>query len=248
VQEGVEACDDGNDNDDDGCSNSCAPASCGDGVVQDGEDCDDGDNSNTDDCLNACVYAGCGDGYVWSSEEECDDGNAVDGDGCESDCTDSPQQGKYTALGPQTNVPVASVTGWTTCFNQTYEKTTPTLATILAQCNKPNLMLACRKVGSSTYTLLAHAPRTSVIKDTGGSNTPTSANGSGWYYYGEYSWGFAKLGDPISLNTCDQALDNPGLRLCWHAQGGSIQGGYRCGASEYLNEDATWERLVLHAD
>ncbi len=55
---------------------STGPASsCGDGVLDDGEECDDGaDNSESGACTPLCTAAACGDGYVWSGQEECDDG------------------------------------------------------------------------------------------------------------------------------------------------------------------------------
>ncbi|MCB9570081.1 MAG: DUF4215 domain-containing protein [Myxococcales bacterium] len=87
VQEGVEACDDGNDDDLDACSNACALASCGDGVTQQDEECDDGNDVDTDACTNACLNAKCGDGHVQDGVEECDDGNAVDTDACTNACT-----------------------------------------------------------------------------------------------------------------------------------------------------------------
>jgi cysteine-rich repeat protein len=68
-------------------SGLCASASCGNGVVDTGEECDDGNTDNTDACLTSCQNATCGDSYVRAGVEECDDGNAVAGDGCESDCT-----------------------------------------------------------------------------------------------------------------------------------------------------------------
>jgi cysteine-rich repeat protein len=86
VNEGVEACDDGNDNDADACSNTCAAAGCGDGVLQAFEDCDDGNDLDTDACLNTCVNAKCGDGKVQAGVEECDDANADDADGCLATC------------------------------------------------------------------------------------------------------------------------------------------------------------------
>ena len=71
VVEGSEACDDGNLNDNDGCLNSCALASCGDGIVRVDVDsqtegfeaCDDGNALNTDGCLATCRLPGCGDGF-----------------------------------------------------------------------------------------------------------------------------------------------------------------------------------------
>ena len=73
---------DGNDNNEDACLNTCVVAGCGDGVVGPGEGCDDGNDDPTDDC-NACQPATCGDGVV-QGEEQCDDGNEIDGDGCSS--------------------------------------------------------------------------------------------------------------------------------------------------------------------
>ncbi|MCB9753846.1 MAG: DUF4215 domain-containing protein [Myxococcales bacterium] len=81
-----EACDDGNDIDDDACSNTCQLPECGDGVVQAGEDCDlgalNGDNSA---CTSTCANATCGDGLVQRGVEECDDGG--ESSECDSDCS-----------------------------------------------------------------------------------------------------------------------------------------------------------------
>lgn len=75
--------DDGNVSDNDACLQSCAIASCGDGVVQfNVEECDDGNADNTDACVQGCKFATCGDGYVEVGEEQCEDGNDVGGDGC----------------------------------------------------------------------------------------------------------------------------------------------------------------------
>ena len=80
-----EQCDDGNQNDNDGCVR-CRVAVCGDGVVRAGvEGCDDGNTVTTDACT-ICMSARCGDGYVWDGKEECDDGNIHPGDGCSADC------------------------------------------------------------------------------------------------------------------------------------------------------------------
>lgn len=86
VEEG-EACDDGNDEDDDDCPTSCQPARCGDGFVQAGvEPCDDGNDDETDDCTADCVSTSCGDGLVQEDLEQCDDGNGLDTDSCTSAC------------------------------------------------------------------------------------------------------------------------------------------------------------------
>ncbi|KAG7368109.1 cold-active serine alkaline protease [Nitzschia inconspicua] len=116
ILEDIEECDDGNQNNNDSCTNECKIAVCGDGIVGPGEQCDDGNNVNDDACRNDCTSALCGDGVVQSGEEcddgnnsnndsctnacknarcgdaflqpgeECDDGNGDNGDGCSSDC------------------------------------------------------------------------------------------------------------------------------------------------------------------
>ena len=87
VVNGKEACDDGNNRDNDACRNDCTAAACGDGVVAAGvEECDDQDFDDTDHCLTTCKLAKCGDGKVWLGLEACDDGNNVDTDACTSLC------------------------------------------------------------------------------------------------------------------------------------------------------------------
>uniref|UniRef100_A0A452UUE1 Collagen like tail subunit of asymmetric acetylcholinesterase n=1 Tax=Ursus maritimus TaxID=29073 RepID=A0A452UUE1_URSMA len=46
-------------------------SSCGDGVLQPGEECDDGNNNVDDDCIN-CHRAYCGDGHQHKGVEDCD--------------------------------------------------------------------------------------------------------------------------------------------------------------------------------
>ncbi|KAJ1102191.1 hypothetical protein NDU88_007245 [Pleurodeles waltl] len=46
-------------------------SSCGDGLVQNGEECDDGNRIMTDSCIK-CKRAYCGDGYRQEGVEECD--------------------------------------------------------------------------------------------------------------------------------------------------------------------------------
>jgi cysteine-rich repeat protein len=81
THEGVEECDDANDDEADGCSSACVPGVCGDGVLQAGEQCDDANEVTSDDCP-ACQLAFCGDGFVQAGIEICDDGNIENTDGC----------------------------------------------------------------------------------------------------------------------------------------------------------------------
>ena len=156
---------------------------------------------------------------------------------------------------PMTNVPEAAFTaqGWTECYSDLYNNFGTLLSTILSACNKSNLMLACRPVGSDTFTVAAFANRNDILTDTGAAdnNITHIANGAGWYYNANYSWGFAKAGDSVDKNECDFVpTDNLDKRLCWHTLGGggSISGGYRCGATADLNDSTTWERIILHHD
>ncbi len=248
VQLGIEACDDGNMSDMDACTSLCALAGCGDGLVNMGvEECDDANADNTDACTASCKNAVCGDGIVWAGMEECEDGNMVPGDGCEPDCTKT-KVNKYNALGPQTNVDQGLLIGWQQCYLDSYANSGTSVQSILQACTKANLMLACRQKGTTTFAVLAHAPRTEVIKDTMQSNTPTVANGSGWYFSDAYSWGFARQGDAIQRSSCDIGQTNGDKRICWHTGGGNINGGWRCGAATGLNNDPLWERVIFHAD
>jgi cysteine-rich repeat protein len=104
-----EACDDGDREDNDGCSASCqveagwnctAPPStcfpiCGDGLKLSVESCETGGFADSPSCdydhgsgPQACTAVVCGDGYHnTASSEECDDGNLVDTDACTTNCT-----------------------------------------------------------------------------------------------------------------------------------------------------------------
>jgi cysteine-rich repeat protein len=63
----------------------CVAASCGNGVVQFGEDCDDAGESVA--CNADCTSLMCGDGILnRTGGEQCDDSNTDDLDGCSSVC------------------------------------------------------------------------------------------------------------------------------------------------------------------
>ncbi len=81
-----EACDDGNEINDDACSNACELPTCGDGIRQGDEECDDGNSIATDACTDLCLYSFCGDGIVEEGVEECDDANSDNSDACLNVC------------------------------------------------------------------------------------------------------------------------------------------------------------------
>ena len=158
---------------------------------------------------------------------------------------------RYFPFGPQLDVPEGTLSGWTHCYEDLYENSgTTTLESILAQCDGSKLLLACRPVGDSNFTLLAAAPREDVVFDTGIDSTTThSANGSEWYFNDAHSWGFAAQGQTVNKNNCDVNSPDPqNRRLCWHAFDGLIDGGYRCGVTTSLNGSTDWERHIFHAD
>lgn len=83
VKDPGEECDDGNNVDDDTCTNACKLPICGDGIKQAGEDCDDGNVAEFDQCPANCKL--CGNGKL-DPGEDCDDGNLMDGDACPATC------------------------------------------------------------------------------------------------------------------------------------------------------------------
>ncbi len=82
ILQAEEECDDGNTNNEDGCSSVCmiealadeTPPVCGDGKLQEGEECDDGNLFANDGCSGTCQEESCGDGVI-QLNETCDDGS-----------------------------------------------------------------------------------------------------------------------------------------------------------------------------
>ena len=86
-----------------GGSGGGAPAECGNGTAETGEECDDGNLFPGDGCSAKCAIetgfqcsgvpsvcsAICGDGFLGGGEE-CDDQNTSDDDGCSSSCVVEP--------------------------------------------------------------------------------------------------------------------------------------------------------------
>ena len=96
----IAACDDDFDNDGDGQTDYPADpgctslsdndevnvvASCGNRVLEAGEQCDDGNKTAGDGCDATCKIEACGNTVV-DAGEQCDDGNKTAGDGCNATC------------------------------------------------------------------------------------------------------------------------------------------------------------------
>jgi cysteine-rich repeat protein len=74
--------------------------SCGDAIVDPGEECDFGpDNSDTSTCTSNCLIAECGDGLLLAGLEECDDGNFDNSDDCVDDCKTASCGDGFTQAG-----------------------------------------------------------------------------------------------------------------------------------------------------
>ncbi|MFA5070610.1 MAG: DUF4215 domain-containing protein [Patescibacteria group bacterium] len=85
VSETGEQCDDGNLDNNDGCSATCLIESCGDGIKQTSEACDDGNIADNDGCSATCLIESCGDG-IQQTSEACDDANSSNNDSCLNSC------------------------------------------------------------------------------------------------------------------------------------------------------------------
>lgn len=178
------------------------------------------------------------------------------GDNVDNDCNGVVDQGcLFQFSGVLTNVPIASLLGWTQCYMEGYGTGATTLATIQNTCNKQKLLMGCRVAGAANLQVAAWAPRTDVLFETGMTQVTHVANNVGWYYTASYSWGFAPAGSPINRNSCDivDSQTYPGggatdgaQRICWHTSGGVVSSGWRCGKPDFLGN--TYERMVFHAD
>ncbi len=154
----------------------------------------------------------------------------------------------YYPTGTQLNVPISTILagGWTLGYSDLYANNMVT-NTVLTSATGYYLMLAARAVGSDTILLLGAAPRADVIFDTGHTNTTHLANGVGWYFSSNWSWGFAEGNDPVTRNEADvNGSPNADRRLSWHTGIGA--GGYRIGALTGLNGSTAYERLVFQSD
>jgi hypothetical protein len=141
--------------------------------------------------------------------------------------------------------------GWTRCFAGAYSDFSPSVSSVLSGCTGSRLMLAARATGDEfNILLLAQAARADVLFEEGSDFSGShNANGSEWYFSDDYSWGFAKGGDPVFRSSCDIGeffgnTDNLDLRLCWHTGGGNMNGGFRIGATIFLNNSPDFEKVI----
>jgi hypothetical protein len=219
---------------------TCSAGICVGGTpANNGLACDDGNGCTMG---TSCVNGACANPQ--SQINQCVDGDQCCPAGCanDKDCL-------WYVPGVQQNIPESQLAGWTACFTDLYDDFSTPMSTILGQCTKGKLLLACRQVGNPVLHTLAMAPRADVLFDCGSQFDCThEANGVGWYYSDSYSWGFAPAGETVTRSSCDTTNTLNEDRLCWHSSGGLINGGWRCGANTNLNFASNWERIVYQAD
>jgi hypothetical protein len=149
----------------------------------------------------------------------------------------------YAPSGPRTYVPVADVAGWTLCHTSGMGSYVA-IDQVLTACPGASLMMACRPTGSDTLTLLAWASTGDVTLDVGTDPAASHFANGAQFYYSQTSWGFANGGDAVNRGTCDYGeATGSATRLCFHASGGWLYPGYRCGAA--VNADYGWERVFF---
>ncbi len=148
--------------------------------------------------------------------------------------------------GVQNDLPLADVIagGFEVCFTDLYGADLDT-ATMMQACDGAVLMVACRQVGQDNLQVAAMGLNEEVFTVVPNEREAShDHNGVQWYYGEDYSMGFANVGQTLARNQCDVNDEDAATRLCWHTVG--AVGGYRCGATEGLNNNNDWERLVLH--
>jgi hypothetical protein len=109
--------------------------------------------------------------------------------------------------GVQQNYAVNSLSsGWSSCYNGTYDElwNSTIVQNILNTCNKSKLLMGCRRTSSGILLLAAAGRREDVLFDCGSlTKCVHVANGVGWYFSDNFSWGFVAGGDSVNRNECD---------------------------------------------
>jgi hypothetical protein len=159
----------------------------------------------------------------------------------------TPAFATYLPVGPQMNVPLATVTGggWSLCYSATMG--TPfgsSAATTLANCGAGSLiMLAGRETGSSTLLVLAQTSKVDAFTDTGAADNGiyTTSNGADWFYADNWSWGFAPVGSNFQKLQC--AFVPVDGSMCVHTA--YFVGGHSINSIANLNDSSDYEKLVF---
>lgn len=193
---------------------------------------------------------------VSSSSSSSASGDPVSSAFASSSATSSTSGGTsfFWASGVQQNVNESELTGWSKCYSGHYDS----VSDALPSCPGSKMLLACRPVGASVFSLVAMANSADVLFDTGVKvHDSHEANGIAWYFNPDHAWGFAPGGDDVATWGCDLTGIDPSSpgpdgekRLCWTTAQGNLSNGYRCGFNSWQNTpgfDSLYERVVYSA-
>ncbi len=180
----------------------------------------------------------------------------------------------YYPYGPQVNVSFDQLIGWKRCWMNVYNNQSDGVEEVFNKCTGAHLLYGCRNGSSvEAFTVMAVGLRSIMMNDTGSDNEDQISidNGVGFYFNNVTSIGFIRAEDSVGKNTCDMDSTNGEYRLCWHTSCKFIQiftthersltssfadypeegdtvptfkGGYRCGVTQDLNDDAQWIREI----
>lgn len=154
----------------------------------------------------------------------------------------------YTFSGIKTNLPIASLTGWTQCYQTTYADPNASPESMKSACTGSKIMLACRQTGSDILTVAAYANRDEVFLNTGDYNSNVhTANNVDWYFSNNWSMGFAPVGEGVRRKSGDIQNMSSADRLSWHTHESSTNG-WRCGNTSWLTSSTNWEKVIYQAD
>jgi hypothetical protein len=159
----------------------------------------------------------------------------------------APAFAAYLPVGPQTGVPLATVTGggWSLCYSATMGTPFGNMAsTTLAGCGAgTQIMLAGRVTGSDTLLVLAQTTKVDAFTDTGAANNGifTTSNGADWFYADSWSWGFKPVG--VSFNKFQCMFGPPNASMCVHTL--DFVGGFSINTIDFLNFSSDYEKLVF---
>ena len=142
--------------------------------------------------------------------------------------------------------------GWSQCYQGRYDDQLygSTLTSILNQCDRSKLFLACGLISSSNlYSIGAMAPRQDVLYNCSTNvNCSRLSNNVQWYFSSNYSWGFANQSVSINRAYCDLETTFSSTRLCWHTMTGFD--GFRCGSIffNFPSNGSLYQRTLWHTD
>lgn len=171
----------------------------------------------------------------------------------------------YLPNGPQTNVPQATVTNdrWVLCHNQSYNVNLDDeqIDTIQAKCSKKKVLMACKRVGSTVFNVLAWADKSTVFGTTDRARCRLSckgniAQGTKWYRSTPVgalrgAWGFAPSNGRMDLHDTD--VGNGPDRISYFINNPNQSGlsGWRCGTTTNLHarpSSSQWELELYHGN